>query len=126
MLTNAKAAMHLGALVLGTIVVNFSTLSANAQSTTAESFNFEEISAGDESDWNFPSENETVSIQDDLQELEEYDISEVDNLDVRLIQKNRRRLRNGRWGNRGDRQYYYTEDRFFPHYYIENRFYNYY
>ena len=121
MLTTAKSAIHLSAIVLGTIVVNFSALPSNAQSTTADSFNFEEITVGDEDNWNFSSEDETVSIRDNLKELREYDISGVEYFDVRSIQ--RRNWRNRRGGNQGDR-YYYIENRIFPYYPIRDRIYN--
>lgn len=123
MLTTANRAIYLSAIALGTIVVNFSTLPSNAQSTTADSFNFDEISAGGKGSWNFSSEDETVSIRNNLKELREYDISGVENFDVRLIQ--RRNWRNRRWGNQGDR-YYYIENRIFPYYPIRGRIYNYY
>lgn len=123
MLTTAKSAIHLSAVALGIIVVNFSTLPSNAQSTTADSFNFEEISAGGKGSWSFSSEDETVSVDNNLKQLNEYDISGVESFDVRSIQ--RRNWRNRRGGNQGDR-YYYIENRIFPYYPIENRIYNYY
>lgn len=124
MLTTAKSVIYSSIIALGIIVVNL-PIPSNAQSTTADSFNFDEISAGDESSWNFSSEDETASIQDNLKELREYDVSGVENFDVRLIQRNRRRLGNRRRGNRGDR-YYSIENRIFPYYPMENRIYNYY
>ena len=134
MLTTVKSAKYISSLqsyfnritVLGIIVINFSTLSANAQSRTADSFNFDEISVGDESNWNFSSENETVSIQDNLKELREYDISDRENFDVRLIRERRRRLGIKNWGNRGYRNYYSIENGIFPYYFPANRNYNYY
>ncbi len=124
MLTTAKSAIHLSAIALGIIVVNFSTPPSNAQSTTADSFNFEQITAGNKDNWNFSSEDETVSIRNNLKKLREYDISGVENFDVRSIQ--RRNWRNRRGGNRGDRPYYSIEDRIFPYYPLETRIYNYY
>ena len=121
MLTTSKKAIHLSAIV-GTIVFNFSVPPSNAQSTTAESFNFEEISAGD-SGWNFKSEDETVSIRNNLKELREYDISGGEYFDVRAIQ--RRNWRNQRGGTDADR-YYHIENRIFPYYPLETRIYNYY
>ncbi len=122
MLTTAKSAIHLSAIALGIIVVNLSTLPSNAQSTTADSFNFDELSAGGKGSWSFSSKDETASIQDNLKQLNEYDISGVENFDVRSIQ--RRNWRNQRGGNQGDR-YYYIENRIFPYYPIRNRIYNY-
>ena len=50
------------AAVVGVIVISFSA-SVNAQSRTADSFNFDSISVGGKSNWNFSSEDETVSIR---------------------------------------------------------------
>ena len=122
MLTTAKKAIHLSAMVLASIVVNFPTLPSNAQSTTAESFNFEEITVGDDNNWNFDSVDETLSIRNNLQELREYDISGVEYFDARSIQ--RRNWRNQRGGNDADR-YFDLENRIFPYYPIRDRIYNY-
>lgn len=123
MLTTAKSAIYTSAVALGIIVVNLPTSPSNAQSTTADSFNFEEISAGGKGSWNFSSEDETASILDNLGQLKEYDISGVENFDVRSIQ--RKNWRNRRGGNQGDR-YYSIENRVFPYYPVRNRIYNYY
>ena len=123
MLTTAKGAIHKSAIALGIIVVNLLTLPSNAQSTTADSFKFEDLSAGGKGNWSFSSESETASIRNNLKQLNEYDISGVENFDVRSIQ--RRNWRNRRGGNQGDR-YYYIENRIFPYYPIRNRIYNYY
>ena len=123
MLTTAKLVTHLCIIALGTIVVSFPKL-ASAQSTTSESFNFEEIGIGDERDWNFSSEDEKVSIQDDLKELKEYDISGTEHFDVRLIDERRRRLGIKSWGNRGDRSIYSVGDGLYPYYFRVNRIYN--
>lgn len=120
MLTTAKSAIHLSAVALGIIVVNLSILPSNAQSTTADSFNFDKISAGGKGSWSFSSEDETASIRDDLKQLKEYDISGVENFDIRAIQ--RRNWRNRRGGNQGDR-YYYIENRIFPDYFMRDRIY---
>ena len=113
------------AIVLGVIAIN-SAMPANAQSRTADSFNFDEISVGEENNWNFSSEDETVSIRDNLQQLREYDLSDIENFDVRLIRERRRRLGIKRWGNRGDRSYYSIDDGFYPYYFPTRSFYNYY
>lgn len=118
--------MYTGALSLGIIVAGFFTLPVHSQSKTADSFNFDELSAGGKGNWNFSSEDETVSIQNNLKQLKEYDISGRENFDIRLIRERRRRLGIKRWGNRGDRPYYSVEDRIFPDYFRENRIYNYY
>ena len=115
-------ATHLCIIALGSIVV--SSKPAYAQSTTAESFNFDEITIGDERNWNFPSEDEKVSVQDDIKELREYDISGTEHFDVRLIDERRQRLGIQRWGNRGDRSIYSVGDGFYPYYFRQNRIYN--
>ena len=66
MLTTAKKAIYLSAIAIGSIVVNFSMQPSNAQSTSADSFNFEEITVGDENNWNFSSVDETISIRNNL------------------------------------------------------------
>ena len=102
MLTTATSAMRFSAIALGIIVVNFFTLPANAQTDTSESFNFEEIGIGENADWNFTSENETISIEDEIENLEEFDISDSNDPDTRLIEKRG-------WGNRGARPEYSVE-----------------
>lgn len=132
MLTINRAIKHRGKLhrlnlaaVIGVIAMSFAT-SVNAQSRTADSFNFDEISVGGKNSWNFSSEDETVSIRDNLQQLREYDISNIENFDLRLIRERRRRLGIKNWGNRGDRSYYSIESGFYPYYFPNSRFYNYY
>ena len=102
MLTTAKSAMRLSAIALGIIVVNLFTLPTNAQTNTSESFNFEEISVGENTDWNFTSENETISVEDNIKNLEDFDISNSNDSDVRLIEKRG-------WGNREARPEYSVE-----------------
>ena len=118
--------MYTGALLLGIIVAGFSPLPVHSQSKTADSFNFDELSAGGRGNWNFSSEDETVSIRDDLNQLKEYDISGIENFDIRVIRERRRRLGIKRWGNRGDRSLYFIDDGLYPYYFRENRIYNYY
>ena len=124
MLTITRAAIHLGAIALITVGASV-IIPANAQSRTADSFNFDEITAGGKGNWNFSNVDETVSIQNNLNKLREYDISATESYDIRLIRENRRRLGIKRWGNRGYRSYDLVDDDFYP-YYFRNRFYNYY
>lgn len=123
MLATAKKAIYLSAIAIGSIVVNFSMQPSNAQSTSADSFNFEEITVGDENNWNFSGVDKTISIRNNLTQLKEYDISGVEYFDVRSIQ--RRNWRNQRGGNNGDR-YYHIDNRIFPYYPVRNGIYNYY
>lgn len=117
MLNTAKTLTQLGAIALFTIVSSHS-LPANTQSRTADSFSFDELEAGGREDWNFPSENETVSIKDDIKQLEneDYDVSGREHFDIRLTRNARRRLRRGRWANKGDVPVYRLHDRIFPYY----------
>lgn len=119
MVNTAKAAMRLGTIAIGLFVVNLPTAQTNAQSTTADSFNFEEISIGDETSWNFSSEDETASLRDEIQNLGEYSISDADNFNVRLVQKNRT------WADKNLPPYYYIENRIAPYYFIKTRVYDY-
>lgn len=101
--------MQFGAIAL----LSFSLgvpLSLNAQ-TTSENISFEDIEAGNDGSWNFSSENETISIQDNLQELREYDISTPYDSEVELVEKDPR----WGWDNRGSR----------PDYTLETEVYNY-
>ena len=74
--------------------------SANAQTSTSDSFEFDKIELGEDRNWNFQSENESTSIQDDIRELKQYNISDTEDTGVRLIEEDRR------WDNRGDAEDY--------------------
>ena len=149
MLITARNGVRLGAIVLGIVFASFPIQRSNAQqrgytwrnvlqsgepvsparthefavfhaqNTTADSFNFDEITAGGEDEWTFPSENETVSLKDEIQQLGDYNISDADNFSVKLVQENRT------WANKGDRPYYYIENRVAPYYSIKTRVYDY-
>lgn len=84
------------------IAVGFS-LPAVAQTDSNGSFDFNKIEVGEDRDWEFKSENESASVQDDLGELQEYSLSDVDDTEVRLIKEDRR------WGNVGDTEDYSIE-----------------
>ena len=104
--TNIK--MHLGAIALFSLFVNI-PLSLNAQTTTSDNISFEDIEAGKDGSWSFSSEDETTSIQDNLEQLRDYDISSPYDSEVKLKEEERR------WGNTGDR----------PDYTLETEVYNY-
>ena len=114
-----KIAQSLGAIAIGISIINFPILKANAQSTTADSFNFEEISIGDETSWNFSSKDETASLRDEIQQLGNYNISSANDFDVKLVQENRT------WANKNQRPYYYIENKVAPYYFIRTRVYDY-
>ena len=121
---SAITKIYTGAIVLGIIVAG-SIRPAHSQSRTADSFNFDELSAGGKGSWDFLSEDETLSIRDDLNNLKEYDISGRRNFDIRVVRENRRHLGIRRWGNQGDRSYYSIGDGFNPYYFRDNRIYDY-
>jgi|GEM_PF-5307195 len=92
MLNTLKNILPFSAIALG--LTAFNTISsAQAQTNTVDSFQFDKIEL-EEDNWNFQSENETVSIQDNLQDLRQYSIDDLVDTDVRLVEK--------KWGNRGD------------------------
>ena len=93
MLTIARNVVSLGTITLGLIA--FTSFSANAQTNTSESFKFESIELG-ETNWKFSSENETTSIQDNLKELNEYSISDSEDVDIRITDEA------PRFNNRGE------------------------
>lgn len=85
------------AVVLGLIFVGIYHLPLNAQSDTTE-YNFlTDIEAGENTNWSFSSEDETISLKDEIRKLGDYTISTpyVDR-DIELFQEDKR------WGNRGD------------------------
>lgn len=100
------------AIGLGFIIANVCSSPLNAQTTTLKDDMFQNIEAGDEG-WNFISEEETKSIQDNLNQLEDYSImnSNFDS-DFRLVEEDRR------WQNQGDRPNY-------PDYSLETEVYDY-
>lgn len=90
-----KTALSFGAIALGITTVNYS-LPLNAQTDSSEEFSFEDIQAGKDGSWNFSSEDETISIQDNLRQLNqevkdrESEISYPYDSDFRLIEEDRR------------------------------------
>ena len=98
-------------IALGFIVAN-SSLPLNAQTRTLNDTMFQNIEAGKDG-WNFISEEETKSIQDNLNQLEDYRILD-DNSDssIRLVEQQRR------WRKQGERPNY-------PDYSLETDIYDY-
>lgn len=104
MLITNKAITRIGAIALGIIAANFFSLPLKAQTNTSEADLFEDITAGEDINWGYSSEDETISIQDSLEELEGYNVSDsAEDVDVQLREEERR------WGNRGDAKDYYFE-----------------
>lgn len=85
------------------LIISICSSPINAQTSTSEHDFLEDIKAGNNGDWNFSSENESISIKDNINKLEEYNFSEVDSIDVQLTEENRR------WGNRGRAKDYSIE-----------------
>ena len=100
------------AIVLGLIVANASSLPLNAQTRTLNDTMFQNIEAGEDG-WNFNSEEETKSMQDNLKELEDYSILDSNSdSDIRLVEEDRR------WREEGERPNY-------PDYLLETDIYDY-
>ncbi|MDJ0534899.1 MAG: hypothetical protein QNJ70_20860 [Xenococcaceae cyanobacterium MO_207.B15] len=84
-----------GAIALGLILVSIDSWPLNAQNNTSEDHFLGGIEVERNEEWNFTSEDKFSSIKDNIQELEEYSISELDlEADTQLIEEE--------WGNRGE------------------------
>lgn len=87
--TNTKILLQ--SIAIGTIL-SICTLPLKAQTNS-----FQNIETETSTDWSFPSEAESISIKDDLKELEGYSISESElEENIELKEDDRK------WGNRGD------------------------
>ena len=95
------------AIALGTILHIYS-LPLNAQTSTSEYDFLKDSKTEANSDWNFSSEEESISIEDDLEELGEYSISEPDS-DTEIIEEE------PKWGNRGDVEDFSIETEVYDH-----------
>ena len=71
------------------------SLSSNAQNVTLESDSLTNIDTQTNQNWYFDSENESISVKDEIQKLEDYSISESET-DIELNEEE------PKWGNRGD------------------------
>lgn len=72
------------------------SLPLNAQTNSLESDFLKDIEVGENVEWNFSSSDESISIEDDLNELGDYSISESDPLDFEL-EENGQRLNTRRY-----------------------------
>lgn len=98
--------MRLLAIFIGTTLASIYSLPLNAQTNTVADSGgiLEDVEAGENLNWGFTSENESISVKDDIQELENYRISESSSEeDIELIEDTRK------WGNRGDIEDYSVE-----------------
>lgn len=83
-------------IALGTMLGIYS-LPLNAQTNTSEYDVLNNIEIEENIDWTFSSEDESISIKDDLKELGDYSISESElEEDLELTEEE------PKWGNRGD------------------------
>ena len=89
--TNTK--YLISAIALTTGILGICSLQINAQTNTSESDFLRDIQVGKDIEWTFPSENESISVKDDIRELGDYSISESD---PELIDEEQE------WGNTGD------------------------
>ena len=80
-----------GVSAIASLLASIFVMPLNAQDTVLE-----DIETGENLNWTFTSENESISVKDDIRELETYSISDDEDLDVKLEEDN------PRWGNRGD------------------------
>lgn len=80
------------AIAIGTLLTGIYSLPLNAQDTVLG----DEIEAGKNKRWSFTSEDESITIKDDIKELRTYSISDDEDSDLELEEEDRR------WGNRGD------------------------
>lgn len=95
MLATTKTKIYLSVVAIGAIAVGFFALPTKAQTETSENFSFEQIGVDEEVEFNFVGENETTSVRDELEQLEEYSISESDDFDGKLIEENKNRANRG-------------------------------
>ena len=90
-------------IAFGAALTTLYCLPLNAQTRITES-NPENWELREKSDWTFSSENESISIKDDLEELEEYSISEPSTeTDLEIPEEA------PKWVNRGDVEDYSLE-----------------
>jgi len=99
MLTIARKIVYACACAIA-VGFSFPLAAQTEPSTTPE---FGTIEVGEDRGWEFKSENESISIEDDLGDLQDYSISDSEDSDVRLIEENRR------WNNRGNTKDYSIE-----------------
>ena len=78
-------------IIISILLTALLGLPAKAQTNTVESDYLEDIEAGNEGQWGFSGTSESVSIEDEILNLEEYDLEESDSTDLRLNEESRRR-----------------------------------
>lgn len=90
--------LKITAIAIGSLFVGLYSLPLNAQDNVSkDGSSLENIEADENLNWTFTSENEPLTVKDDIRELGNYSISDEDNgTDLRLTEED------SRWGNRGD------------------------
>lgn len=86
------------AIAISSLFVGLYSLPLNAQSSVSQnSSTLENVETKENLNWNFTSEDESISVKDDIRELETYSLSDENgDTDLRLEEED------SRWGNRGD------------------------
>lgn len=103
-----SAKLKLCAIALSLTFISLNVNSLNAQDKTSGYRFLQDIETGTNVDWSFSSEDEPLSVKDDIKELEDYSLSDSDaEADMQLIEEDRR------WGNRGDVEDYSIEAEFY-------------
>ncbi len=90
------------AIALGSLSILVYSLPISAQ-TNNDEVNIEDWNISSDTEWDFSSEDESVSVKDQLKQLGEYNSSQPDPRDIKLLQENHR------WGNQGDVEDYSLE-----------------
>ena len=100
MLTTTKTTSHFNlnvlrsglAIALGIIAASIYSSPLHAQTRTLKETMLDDIEVGKDEGWNFISEEETISIQNNLKELGDYSILDrnQDSGDLRLVEEDRR------------------------------------
>ena len=78
------------ALILVTAIASVNISPVNAQTDAVPADYLEDIQAGKDSEWQFSGTTESVSIEDDISNLEEYRIQNSDVSDIQLTEGSRR------------------------------------
>ncbi len=109
MVNISRKTIALLAISTGTMLAITCSLPLNAQTKISQSGYLEDIQAGKDEEWNFSGVDESLSIEDEIQELGEYRISEPQLLDLEAT------VENNKWG----------DERFIERYYLEAEIYEY-
>ena len=93
------------AITSSSVLASTYSLPLHAQTSTVDGSSIlEGVETGEDLDWSFTSEDEPISVKDDIKELEDYSLSGSDSeTDLELIEEERK------WGNRGDVEDYSVE-----------------